>query len=539
MKLAKPSSIVSAVVLLVLLLVPSGLHANTVYISQNGGSFSGGSACNGQSTQPVSYFNNGGNWGSGSNQIGPGTTVYLCGTFTASGGASEYLVFQGGGSSGSPVTLQFDTGADVQALAWSGPAIDINGHSYVTINGGSNGTIEATANGTNLGNQQDNGTCVANHSGNNITNVVVENLRCSDLYVDASTSDGGGEDTYGIDVWNASNLSIKNNTIHDMKWAIRNSFNIGNTYSNVSVSGNNIYNMDHGYFMTDSDSGGSATLTGLYIYGNTFGSMTNWDNSNDNNHHDWIHLATNSTGTHFSQIYAYNNTGKGDVGYNANAGFFGDPSAPAAISAVYFYNNVYYNTSSSHCWADGFISWIAGSLTAVNNTFLSNDSSCVNNGNSNPGDNGVDWDSGSSGLTLENNIMQTMDDNFVYAAGGTSISTINDNDYYAGGGWTWMNDGNTDALSTWRGWCDCDGNSITGNPNLTSSYIPQSGSPVAGAGVNLYNMCSGQSTPGLGPLCSDLAGNARPSSGGWAIGAYQIGGSAAPNPPTGLTATAH
>ena len=94
-------------------------------------------------------------------------------------------------------------------------------------------------------------------------------------------------------------------------------------------------------------------VSNIYVYGNSLGSMTNWDNTADNNHHDWIHLNTNSTTSRFSSIYVYNNFGKGDVGANANAGFFSYPAAVAAMSGVYFFNNLYVNTSTNHCWADG------------------------------------------------------------------------------------------------------------------------------------------------------------------------------------------
>ena len=74
-----------------LLLVAPAARANIVYISQSGGAFSGGSACNGQTTQSASYFNTSSNWTDGAptgNQIGPGTLVYLCGTFTFSAGTT-------------------------------------------------------------------------------------------------------------------------------------------------------------------------------------------------------------------------------------------------------------------------------------------------------------------------------------------------------------------------------------------------------------------------------------------------------------------
>ena len=67
-----------------LLSAPSAsASAGDIYISNSGGG--DGSSCG--SPQGVSFFNNSASWGGGSNQIGPGTTVHLCGTFN--GGANS------------------------------------------------------------------------------------------------------------------------------------------------------------------------------------------------------------------------------------------------------------------------------------------------------------------------------------------------------------------------------------------------------------------------------------------------------------------
>jgi hypothetical protein len=51
--------------------------------------------------------------------------------------------------------------------------------------------------------------------------------------------------------------------------------------------------------------------------------------------------------------------------------------------------------------------------------------------------------------------------------------------------------------------------------------------------ANLTSLCSGNFTA----LCSDINGSARPASGGWQAGAYQLGSStSAPQPPSGLSA---
>ena len=511
---------------------PSAHAASNLYYGQT----SAGGATGADCADAFAYndstngFTVSGNWGSG-NLIAPGTTIHLCGTFSFSPGTSTLLTAYASGTSGNPITIKFENNALLTANYWSVPVINLEGESYVTVNGGTNGTIQATANGSGLANKVDNGECVASQTGTPNFQIV-ENLTCSDLYVEASVSDNGGEDTYGIDLWNGTNATIENNTLHDMKWGIRNSYATGGTYAApvLTVSGNDIYNMDHGYFMGDSSSSGTATASGFYIYANTFGSMTNWDNTADNNHHDVVHLNANSSTTRFSDFYIYNNSFSGDVGANGNAGLFTNEAggSTANVASVYFFNNVFVNTSTSHCFADGFISWVeGGALTAVNNTWVSLDTGgspvCTNNGTSLNGDNGISpYENGSISLTAENDIMQTMQNQFLDLDGGSSITAINFNDYYTGGGWTSLSGASTTTFSTWKTDCSCDASSTTANPDLTGSYhLSGSSSAAWQTGTNLTSSCSGQPTPGLGALCSDKNGTARPTSGAWDMGAYE------------------
>jgi hypothetical protein len=107
--------------------------AANVFIAQNAVGGANGADC--ADALPVSFFNASANWGSGSNQIGPGTTVHLCGTFNAPAGSSHYLVTQGGGTGTSPITILFENGAVIQAPYWSGSVIQIT-YNFITVNGG-------------------------------------------------------------------------------------------------------------------------------------------------------------------------------------------------------------------------------------------------------------------------------------------------------------------------------------------------------------------------------------------------------------------
>lgn len=72
----------------------SGAHASlaSVYIAQSAAGSANGTSCS--NADAVGFFNTSGNWGAASNQIGPGTIVYICGTITTN------LTFQGSGASG-------------------------------------------------------------------------------------------------------------------------------------------------------------------------------------------------------------------------------------------------------------------------------------------------------------------------------------------------------------------------------------------------------------------------------------------------------
>ncbi len=132
--------------------------ASDIYIAQNAAGANTGADCS--DAHAAAWFNSSSNWGSNSGLIGPGTTVHLCGTFTAPAGSSGYLTFHGSGTSGKPITLLFESGAVLTAPYWGNDpngfsgAINASGLSYITVDGGTNGTIQATSNGTGLTYQQ-------------------------------------------------------------------------------------------------------------------------------------------------------------------------------------------------------------------------------------------------------------------------------------------------------------------------------------------------------------------------------------------------
>ncbi len=119
--------------------------AADIYIAQVAqGANNGTNAANAHS---VAWFNTAANWGSGSNQIGAGCTVHICGIVTNS------ITIQTGGSPGNPITVYFEPNAKFSAPTWAdGSTIITVSGANVVIDGGTNGVIEATANGSGLAN---------------------------------------------------------------------------------------------------------------------------------------------------------------------------------------------------------------------------------------------------------------------------------------------------------------------------------------------------------------------------------------------------
>src|ERR1700722_4423412 len=87
----------TAVALLCLAVSCSPACGKDIYISQTIAGAANGSSC--ANAYPATYFNTSGNWGPGASQIGPGTTVHLCGTI------STPISAQASGTMGSPITI--------------------------------------------------------------------------------------------------------------------------------------------------------------------------------------------------------------------------------------------------------------------------------------------------------------------------------------------------------------------------------------------------------------------------------------------------
>lgn len=507
--------------LIVAMIAAISCRASDIYIAKTAAGGNTGADC--ADAHAMTFFNAPSNWASTatSGKVSPGTTVHLCGTFTAPAGSSSYLQFQGSGISGSPITLIFETGATLTAPYWSGPAIDANGRSWLIINGNNTGTIQATANGTLLANQQDSGIGVGSTMA--CSNCTVENLTVSNLYVHACSgavstcTDEGGQNTSGVRFVQGSNVIISGNTVHDAKWCIL--FAYGAPSSGVQISGNTTYNCDHGVVFGDASAGSTGSGT---IYGNNISNMSNWDDAGDVNHHDGIHDWANFTGSSYT-LRIYNNYLYGNGGANFNSWI--------AIEANGIGSTVFNNVISmqSNCVGGvGLIGLFTGGgpngsgVGIYNNTIRGNGPSdnCV----------GIGVQSQTGGTAIKNNITENVGTfTYIPTSGQIAASGVNNNVWYNSSNGFWCPGAVEVSFSLWQSSCGFDAQGVNANSNLNSTFAPVAGSPAIGAGANLTPL-------GLSALNQDKAGLKRqPPMLPWTAGAYQASG---PSSPTNVTGTA-
>jgi hypothetical protein len=514
--------------------------ATNVYITPNG---QAQGACT-TNPQTPAWFNNAANWGSGASQIGPGTTVTVCGTFTGAAGATEFT-FQGSGTSGNVITLQFDSNTQLSAPYWApssggagcGGAICMYKRSYITVDGGSNGIIQNTANGDGLANKQ-NSEAIEATSCNNCT---IQNLSIQNIYVHPAKGTGSIDQTQMRCIsFSGSNWNINGNTMHDVGWCLFQAYSNGDT--NTVISNNNIYNMDHGWMLATNSAN---SYTNAFFYGNQVHDTSNWDASGCPYHHDGIHTFGTS-GSSMSGVYVYNNYFYGNWG-SCPTGFIfvegGGSSTPSHMQTSAWWNNVLIvNTSSpivnTNGWFD-IASGDSGTQQVYNNTLLgpnnSDNTLCLGMENL-------------SKLTYEENTISNCGDPVNISSSTVALADYN---FYGTSCGNYNNcfiwNGSfTGSFSAWKTSCNCDSHALqNSNPMLNANGSPQSGSPVIEQGLNLSNLAVGL----MASLSSDTSmGNTNPvvprPSGTcatrgtqtcWDIGAFQYG-QYGPNPPTGLTA---
>ena len=505
----------------------------TFYVAQSAGTFSGGTACNGQAAESIATFNAG--------TEAAGNTYYFCGTITTT------VNIHGSGNSSSPITFKWDTGSRIsQPVA---QAINLNGSSsFLLFDGGTpcgpgtscdtaeqanmtgyvsgqTGIIEATANGSGLANQSFTSQAFINCNG--CHDIEIRNLIIRNLYQHTSMTDT----TMSIDAYaftfecligsgcGTGPISIHDSTIHDNGNAIDLDRTVDSTI--------NIYNNDFYRNNWAIGNSGNGTRT-VNIHDNHIHDASNWDTSNDFFHHNGLHnfmnVATDSLALNF-----YNNLIDGNWGNccTTATSLFTEVDSPNNFNV---FNNVTIQYPGNLAPAYDY--------QATGGVFANNTSIGVATTPSNT--NAVQIYAATTGVAFENNVIQGYGQ-YLYIQAGASFTTFDYNTYGPKGesgtnAWQTGSSGSS-SFSGWQKVCSCDSHGqYNASLNVSSLGAPASGSVVLGAGTNLTDLqiTALNSATSAGDTLSLVT---RPASGAWAAGAYQLGGSG-PNPPVGVTSSA-
>jgi hypothetical protein len=471
-----------------------------------------------------------------------GNTIHLCGTITFPAGSAG-LVAQGSGTSSSPIIVKFETNAILEApyfggslACWSAATclsgIEIYGYHDIIVDGGTNGIIENTANGSDLANQQSSAGLVANGD-----RIIARNLTIKNIYInDPSTLDTKGANSVDVLVFpGATNVTLCDNKLSDARTGIDSAgagtvvpvYPSPSCSSNTFTAGQNYFGNSLTDFCWMFNLGGSTANT-INVFDNNILWTNNWVDANDDFHNDGMIVY----GTPQTTVYAYDNVFRGPMQGTANIYCTYTGSAGSGSSCYIFDNLMVQDASVAN---SGSAIWLnlttgetaAGPFYVYNNTIV-NFGYFLELGGDIAGE-----------TTIENNLVSegTSGYNYFYMKGYGSnslpsiLTTADYNSFYGGRGlsftgagyWCWPANGGSPSNcgSSYNGpWVrtGLDTHSISANPQMNASYQLSSNSPDIRAGANLSSLCA---TPGLGPLCYDKNGVARPLTGPWDIGAYQ------------------
>jgi hypothetical protein len=528
----------SKVALLFVLVLAScaafGSAAN-VYVTQSGAA---SGLCQ-TGVQNEAWLTNSANWGSGSAQVGPGTTVLLCGTFTGTGGTNSAITFLGAGTSGNPVTFKFDVNAVMTSPYWgssSTGAITCNGYGYVVVDGGTNGAIMNTANGTALANHQSSyGVYFQNCPNSEIKNLAITGIYANQGYTSANNCtllpNSAGCDTAGAntaDIYlaegNSSNTLIHGNTLSNARSGVLVDYENGTTATGLQIYNNHIN--DHGWSIAIGADNYNSVSTGILIYGNAISDWSNWQFPSGTYHTDGIIAYDNADNggqpTQITALTIYNNSFTGTLGSGSPTGYIACGNATACT----VFNNLMVDTGSYTC--DGYVWFYAfgGPNYFYNNTVVG--SSALNGTAVNMN---VSLYSVTSGHWSTANIRNNVFVNIRYGISGYEPTLAQfESDIVASNHNVWnystspstfvVNVGSASpdfySFAQWLALAPgYDANSSTASANLNSSYVPQTGSAAIGRGQNLTGF--------LAALDYDMTGASRPATGVWDSGALNSG----------------
>lgn len=535
-------------VIVVLMVCCLSAYGKDIYVAQNAAGANSGLDC--ANAHATSFFNATSNWGTGLAQIGPGTIVHLCGTVTVAANTTA-LIFQGSGTSGSPITLLFENGAILQSPVFPdagggtgcGGGICMFGRSFITVDGGSNGIIQNTDNGDGKGHNSAS-TLVDGYKCNNCT---LMNLHMLNTVVKVHNGGSGAPgDQQHSNTVSGSHWSIHNNVIDQCGWCVFQNFANGDT--DTQIFNNEISNFGHALMYSTA---GANASSNYFLHDNYIHDSFNWVNTpNCDYHNDGLHTFTTGGGS-MDGLYIYNNWfggqwTKSTDGTNCATGFIFIESggfSPSNATNVMIWNNVGVVPSDSYPNTNGWFGLFecrGGNCFVMSNTLIG-----PNNGSG--GDNTLC-------LSLQKQTNLRAINNVVSMCGNPveiSNSTISMSDYnffgpscQNGGNCFMWNGSYKGSFSAWRAASGADAHSTQNNaPSLNADGSPLTGSPIIGLGMNLASFAN----TNLVSLSWDTTkGNKRvailrPATGAWDPGSYQmsVSTSGPPVAPTSLNAVVH
>ena len=501
--------------------IPAHASLTSVYIGQSAAGSGAGTSCATQ--KAATFFNSSSNWGAGSTQIGPGTTVNLCGTITTA------LTAYGSGTAGNTITIQWQAGASL-AVCSTIAALQIPNLSYLTIDlGGNTSAISCANNGDGLATQNivcgisANSSLICGSTGINwMKHVEIRNGTIGPLYQHV-TGTNSGVGSWGISLYGGTNNYFHNLSFNNMERGIQ--FELGNSIGNSSGNEVSFNTTDAagtvGDFMYYADSdGGTYTDTNGLLHDNNLTFGYHWDTgAADSVHMESFHIfqyCGAGANDKINNLYIYNNYIHGEFYGDITAAIFISCGATGANAnstlSVYIFNNLIAAGSGTTGPGNGFIyeQDYYHTVSVYNNTidgYQNNLSygTCM----------GFEGNPGTT-INLDNNVCMNTKGNIVNdnPTGPTLAAATNDYYNYGTTQWYWRSV-NEVTLANWQSATSTDAGSFTTNPGLAATtYIPTSGSSnVVGTGTNLYAL-------NITQLNSDKAGVARPSSGAWTVGAY-------------------
>jgi hypothetical protein len=529
-------------ILAVFALMLGAISANAapIFVSQSGGTFSGGAACNGQSTISIAAFNAG--------TESAGQVYEFCGAITTP------LSIQGSGASGKVITFLWDTGARISVP--SGGIVNLNGTSsfllfdggipcglgtpcdtveaahLTTYAAGQAGIIEATANGSPpLPNQAINTQAFYGCSGCHdieARNLIVRNLYVHSGLVDVTDNADTGTFMFQCAEGNngcaAGTLSFHDMAVHDLGNAI--SFE---KTSNTTLS---VFNVDFWRTNWAMENSGDGTRT-VNFHDNACHDPANWDTTSDGFHHNCLHNYMNTPADSLALNF-YNNYSFGNWGTCCTTAtlIFTESDAPANFS-------VFNNVDVQACDGETAPSLEVGGTIALiaNNTLIGCPTTQQNT-------EALQIVRMGSSQTVRNNVIQGYGQHVVSQSQGAAFATF-DYDIYGpvgkSGNSAWACNNAELSPNTFAGWqaSPCAGDPHGQNPanlGVNATGQPQAGSMLVGAGTNLTANCAA-----LPALCSTTSmGNtiapvARTKTGAWTPGAFAAAGVTPPPPTNAVT----